>query len=182
VTDTALASAALASAALAPAAPRSEDVPQLGVGMTWEEMTPGSAFRTAARTITESDLMTFIQWAGFNEPLFVDATHAAAGGYTGRLLPGALVYTIAEGLIQQTNALHGTGLAFLSMELAVKAPTYVGDTVHAVVETVSSRSTSRPGRGIVASRVTVRNQRGDEVMIFTPVRMIRGRDFVSPKH
>lgn len=162
-------------------APPSADVPLLAHGMTWEEMTPGSVFRTASRTITESDLMTFTQWAGFNEPLFVDATHAAAGGYTGRLVPGALVYCIAEGLIQQTNALHGTGLAFLSMDLTVKAPSYVGDTLHAIVETTSARPTSKPGRGIVASRVTVRNQHGTDVQLFTPVRMIRGRDFTESR-
>lgn len=161
------------------AAPASSAVSLLAPGMTWEDMTPGSAFRTASRTVTESDLMTFIQWAGFNEPLFTDATHAAAGGYTGRLLPGAMVYCLAEGLILQTNALHGTGLAFLSMELRVKSPTYVGDTLHVIVETVSARPTSKPGRGIVASRVTVRNQHGDDVLEFTPVRMIRGRDFAG---
>nr|WP_239332321.1 MaoC family dehydratase N-terminal domain-containing protein [Frankia sp. CiP3] len=160
-------------------ASKSGDVPLLAPGMTWEEMLPGTAFRTSARSITESDLMTFIQWAGFNEPLFVDATHAAAGGYTGRLVPGAFVYCIAEGLVLQTNALHGTGLAFLSMDLAVKGPTYVGDTLHAIVETLSARPTSKPGRGIVASRVTVRNQHGKDVMVFTPTRMIRGRDFAE---
>nr|WP_322778080.1 MaoC family dehydratase N-terminal domain-containing protein [Frankia sp. Cas4] len=159
--------------------PKSSEVPLLAPGMTWEEMVPGSAFRTSARTITESDLMTFIQWGGFNEPLFVDATHAAAGGYAGRLVPGAFVYCIAEGLVLQTNALHGTGLAFLSMELTVKGPTYVGDTLHAIVETLSARPTSKPGRGIVASRVTVRNQHGKDVLVFTPTRMIRGRDFVE---
>jgi acyl dehydratase len=163
----------------AEAAPASDAVSLLAPGMTWEEMKAGTAFRTASRTVTESDLMTFIQWGGFNEPLFVDATHAAAGGYSGRLLPGAMVYCIAEGLILQTNALHGTGLAFLSMELTVKRPTYVGDTLHAIVETVSARPTSKPGRGIVASRVSVRNQHGEDVLEFTPVRMIRGRDFAA---
>ncbi len=52
--------------------------PPLAQGQTWEEMTVGSAFRTAARTITEPDLITFITWSGFNEALFLDASHAAA--------------------------------------------------------------------------------------------------------
>lgn len=55
-----------------------DDVPIMGQGLTWESMTPGSSFRTAARTITESDLMAFVHVAGFNEPLFYDASHAAA--------------------------------------------------------------------------------------------------------
>jgi len=157
----------------------SDDVPLLGQGLTWEDMTAGSAFRTASRTITESDLMSFVHLAGFNEPLFYDASHAAAGGYTGRLVPGALVYVLAEGLIIQTNVLHGTGLAFMHMDLSVKAPTYVGDTLHVVVTTTESRASSRPGRGVVTSRCAVINQHGTEVAVFTPVRLIRGRDFTE---
>jgi acyl dehydratase len=154
-----------------------DDVPLLGQGLTWEDMTAGSSFRTAARTITESDLMSFVHLAGFNEPLFYDARHAAAGGYTGRLVPGALVYVLAEGLVIQTNVLHGTGLAFMHMDYSVKAPTYVGDTLHVVVTTTESRASSRPGRGVVTSRCAVFNQHGTEVAVFTPVRLIRGRDF-----
>ena len=100
-----------------------------------------------------------------------------AGGYTGRLVPGALVYVLAEGLILQTNVLHGTGLAFMHMDFSVKAPTYVGDTLHVVVTTTESRASSRPGRGVVTSRCAVFNQHGTEVAVFTPVRLIRGRDF-----
>src|SRR6185437_15585587 len=107
-------------------------------------MTAGSSFRTAARTITESDLMSFVHLAGFNEPLFYDQSHAAAGGYTGRLIPGAMIYCIAEGLILQTSVLAGTGLAFMHMELSVKRPVYVGDTLHAIVRTTESRPSSKP--------------------------------------
>jgi acyl dehydratase len=154
-----------------------DDVPLLGQGLTWEDMSAGSSFRTASRTITESDLMSFVHLAGFNEPLFYDASHAAVGGYTGRLVPGALVYVLAEGLILQTNVLHGTGLAFMHMEFSVRAPTYVGDTLYVVVTTTESRASSRPGRGVVTSRCSVFNQDGTEVAVFTPVRLIRGRDF-----
>lgn len=155
----------------------SSNVDPLVRGKTWEEMTPGSAFRTAKRTVTESDLIQFITWGGFNEPLFYDASHAGAGGYTGRLIPGAMIYCIAEGLILQTNVLSGTGLAFMHMELSVKRPVYVGDTLHAIVQTTEARPSSKPGRGVVTAHVSVRNQRDDEVLVFTPVRLIRGRDY-----
>lgn len=155
----------------------SSDVEPLGRGKTWEEMKPGTSFRTSKRTITEADLMQFITWGGFNEALFFDASHAVAGGYTGRLVPGAMTYCIAEGLVIQTQVLNGTGLAFMSMELSVKKPVYVGDTLHAVVTTTESRPSSKPGRGVVTARVSVRNQRDDEVLVFTPVRLIRGADY-----
>jgi acyl dehydratase len=155
----------------------SAEVEPLVRGKTWEEMKAGTSFRTAKRTVTESDLIQFITWGGFNEALFFDASHAAAGGYTGRLVPGAMVYCIAEGLIVQTNVLNGTGLAFMSMELSVKKPVYVGDTLHAIVTTTESRASSKPGRGVVTARVSVRNQHDEEVLVFTPVRLIRGADY-----
>jgi acyl dehydratase len=160
----------------------SADVEPLNQGRTWEEMTVGTSFKTAKRTVTEADLIQFITWGGFNEALFFDASHAAAGGYTGRLVPGAMTYCIAEGLIVQTHVLNGTGLAFMSMELSVKKPVYVGDTLHAIVTTTGSRQSSKPGRGVVTARVSVRNQRDEEVLVFTPVRLIRGADFQEAAH
>ncbi|WP_210569430.1 MaoC/PaaZ C-terminal domain-containing protein [Streptomyces sp. GESEQ-4] len=160
--------------------PTISEVPLLVRGLTYEEMPVGQIFRTARRTITETDLVNFVTWGGFTEPLFWDASHAADGGYTGRLVPGGLTYCLAEGLVLQTNVLHGTGLAFLHMELSVKGPVYVGDTLYAVVETTDSRPSSKPGRGVVTSRISVRNQRDEEVLVYTPVRLIRGRDYEAP--
>ena len=153
--------------------------PLLATGLTWEQMTVGSSFRTAARTVTETDLVTFVALGGYNEPLFYDAGHAAAAGYSGRLIPGAMVYFLAEGLILQTNALHGTGLAFLHMDFDVRSPTFVGDTLRVIVEVTSSRASSKPGRGVVESRCSIRNQHNEEVAVYTPLRLIRGRDFVE---
>jgi len=144
--------------------------------MTFEEMTVGRRFQTARRTVTETDLINFITLGGFAEPLFWDATHAASAGYTGRLVPGALVYTIAEGLVLQTNMLHGTGMAFMGMQLDVKAPVYVGDTLSVDVEITESRPSRKPGRGVVTSCNRVHNQRSEEVLVYTPVRLIRARD------
>ena len=149
----------------------------LAQGRTWEEMTVGSAFRTAARTITETDLVNFVTWAGFTEALFLDASHAAEAGYTGRLVPGGLIYCIGEGLVLQTNVLNGTGLAFMSMDLTIKRPAYVGDTVHVVVEVIGARPASTGHRGVVTTRNTIRNQDGEDVLVYTPVRLIRGRDY-----
>src|SRR4051795_8220250 len=143
------------------------EAPLLVKGLTYEEMPVGQVFRTARRTVTETDLVNFVTWGGFTEPLFFDASHAADGGYTGRLVPGALTFCIGEGLVLQTNALHGTGLAFMSMELSVKRPSYVGDTLHVVVEVTESRKATTGERGVVTTRNTVRNQRGEDVLEYT---------------
>lgn len=153
------------------------EAPLLAQGLTWEEMVTGSRFRTAARTVSEADLVNFVALGGFTEPLFLDASHAREAGYTGRLLPGALVYVVAEGLLLQTNCLHGTGLAFMHMELDVLQPAYVGDTLHVVVEITESRQATRGARGVVTSKNTVFNQNGAEVLVYRPVRLIRGKDY-----
>ncbi len=154
------------------------EVPLLVHGQTWEEMAVGNAFRTSRRTITESDLVSFIAITGFNEPLFYDADHAREGSYTGRLVPGMLVASFAEGLVLQTGALHGTGLAFMHTELDIKRPVYVGDTIEVVVRVTASRASSG-GRGVVTTENTVLNQKGEPVVVYQPVRLIRGRDYVS---
>lgn len=154
-----------------------EDIPLLVHGSTWEDMVAGTSFRTAKRTITETDLMSFLHVSGINEPLFYDANHAREAGYSGRLVPGALVYVVAEGLILQTNVLHGTGLAFMSMQYSISGPTFVGDTLQVVVSVTESRASSKPGRGVVHTRCGIVNQDGKEVAVFTPIRLIRGRDY-----
>jgi len=153
------------------------DAPPLVRGSTYEEMVVGDRFRTADRTVTETDLVNFITQFGFNEPLFWDARHAASAGYQGRLCPGALTYCMAEGLVIQTHVLHGTGLAFMGMQLDVKKPVLVGDTIYAVVEVTESRPASQGARGVVTTRVAVYNQRDEEVLEYTPVRLIRSRDY-----
>jgi acyl dehydratase len=153
-----------------------DDVQPLVRGQTWEEMKVGQAFRTASRTVTETDLVNFVTLFGFNEPLFWDAGHAASAGYSGRLVPGALTYCMAEGLVIQSHVLHGTGLAFLGMQLDVKKPVFVGNTIHAIVEVTEARAASSGNRGVVTARVSVRNQDDEEVLVFVPVRLIRGAD------
>jgi acyl dehydratase len=153
------------------------DAPPLIRGSTYEEMVVGDKFRTAHRTVTETDLVNFVTQFGFNEPLFWDARHAASAGYRGRLCPGALTYCMAEGLVIQTHVLHGTGLAFMGMQLDVKKPVVVGDTIYAVVEVTESRPASHGARGVVTTKVTVYNQRDEEILEYTPVRLIRGADY-----
>jgi acyl dehydratase len=69
-----------------------------------------------------------------------------------------------------------TGFAFLSMDLEIKGPTVAGDTIHVEVEVIESRrSASRPTRGLVRTRNKVVNQKGETIMIYTPLRMVKAR-------
>ena len=87
------------------------------------------------------------------------------------VVPGALIYSFAEGLI--TPSMQGTGLAFLGAELKVASPTFVDDTIHVECEVIERRPTSKPGRGLVRTRNSVINQDGKVVLAYTPLRMMR---------
>jgi acyl dehydratase len=148
----------------------------VGLGFAWEELPVGRRFRTIGRTITETDLVNFVNTTGMVEVLFTDAEYARAyAPRGGRLVPGALVYSLAEGLLVQAT-LQRTGLAFLSMNFEVKGPTFVGDTVHVEVEVLESRATSKnPDRGLVRTRNDIVNQHGETVICYTPLRLAAGK-------
>lgn len=151
-------------------------VPHLATGLTWEEQPVGFRFRTFARTITETDLVSYTALSGFCGPLFYDARKAEAAGYSGRLVPGLLTLALAEGLVVQTNVMAGTGMGFLGMQFDVRRACCVGDTIEVVVEVTASRATRTPGRGLVTTRNSVLNQHGDVVLEYHPVRLQRGKD------
>ena len=53
----------------------------------------------------------------------------------------------------------------LELKQQIRAPVRVGDTVHGEIEIVSVRPTSKGNRGIVVSRVEVKNQRSELVCV-----------------
>jgi len=71
----------------------------LGLGFTWEQLSPGQRFRTLNRTITETDLVLFTGVTGMLETIFIDRTFAAEkGAIQGQFVPAALTYSLIEGL------------------------------------------------------------------------------------
>ena len=148
----------------------------LGEGFFWNDLEVGQQFRTFGRTITEADIVNFVSCAGMLESLFVDAEYRAShSAIPGRPAPAALVYALAEGLTLNATA-QGTGLAFLHMELNGSGPVLQGDTIHVEIEIIEVRPASKGGRGLVRTRNSVINQRGETVITYTPLRLMEGRD------
>jgi len=143
---------------------------RIGRGFCYEELEVGMRFRTHRRTIAESDLAAFVNLTWLTEELFTvedDSQRAIKG----RAVPGALVYSFAEGLL--LPSMQDTGLAFLGATLEVKGPTVVGDTIHVEVEVKEARLTSRGDRGLVRFANQVVNQRGETVLTYDPLRMLK---------
>ena len=77
------------------------------------------------------------------------------------------------------GTIQGTGLAFLGMDLEIKNPSLAGDTIEVGIEVTELRPTSKGGRAIVRTRNTVTNQKGEVVMVYNPLRMMKGQPAAS---
>jgi 3-hydroxybutyryl-CoA dehydratase len=145
---------------------------RLGEGYYWEDLKVDDRFTTYRRTITEADLVGFINATGMLETIFIDVGHQ--GAISGRPVPAALTYCLIEGLLMQTM-LRGVGLALLELSQKALAPVRVGDSVWAAVTISALRPTSTGGRAVVTSTVEVFNQHGGSVLIYDVKRLIAGR-------
>lgn len=147
----------------------------IGIGLYWDQQQVGDRYRTFNRTITETDLVMFVGVTGMTEVLFVDATFEPPGQAMpkGRVVPGALIYTLMEGLLCQ-SAIQGTGLALLEIEQKILAPTFVGETICCEVEVTAIKPTSKGNRAVVTTTNTIKNQAGEVKMVYKAVRMMAG--------
>jgi len=143
-------------------------------GINFEGHKIGEVYRTLARTVSETDIVNFVNQCGFTEPLFIDMEYVKRESvFKRRAAPGALTFALSEGLIMQTGLIHSTGMAFLGGDLRVVAPVLEGDTIRVEVEVADKRETKKPDRGIVTYRHRVLNQRDEVVLEATIQRMIR---------
>ena len=147
-----------------------DNVHVIGRGYGYEDLKVGFRFRTHRRTIAESDVTSFVNLTWLTEELFAVADDSSRA-IKGRAVPGALVYAFAEGLL--LPSMQDTGLAFLNANVDVKGPTVVGDTIHVECEVTEARLTSKGDRGLVRFNNKVLNQRGEIVLEYNPLRMLK---------
>ncbi len=149
------------------------DGQMLGHGYYFEEMPVGFSFYSKGRTLTEADLNNFVNLTWFSEEMFVNNHDTEGRAIPGRPLPAGMIFTFAEGLIH--THLEGTGLAFLNMSYDVKRPTFVNDTIRVFVKVIEARVTSAGDRGLIRTENQIKNQHGETVLTYSPLRLVRLR-------
>jgi acyl dehydratase len=134
------------------------------VGLFWEEWEVGKSFTSAARTVTESDIVMFAGISGDYNPLHINEEYCKKTQFGTRIAHGPLVYAIAAGLLFQLHLYDDTLIAFLGFEnLRFTKPVKIGDTIHAKVTVTEVTETSKPDRGIMKRLLQVINQNGEVV-------------------
>jgi acyl dehydratase len=134
------------------------------VGLYWEEWEVGKSFETAARTVTETDVVNFAGISGDYNPLHINEEYCKKTQFGTRIAHGPLVYAIAAGLLFQLHLYDDTLIAFLGFEsLKFTKPVKIGDTIYAKVTVTEVAETSKPDRGVMKRQLQVINQHGEVV-------------------
>src|SRR5258706_8197654 len=147
----------------------------------FEDFEPGQVIVTMRRTVTETDLVSFVRLGGFFEEIWLDANKAVEDtDYGRRIIPGYLTLIFAEGLFVLTGRMHrAVGLVGLD-KMMLTAPVAVGDTIHCEIEVLTTRRTRSGHRGIVTTMHRVFAQRADQVMSYQTARLILARKPADP--
>jgi 3-hydroxybutyryl-CoA dehydratase len=132
-------------------------------GLYFEEFAIGQKATSPARTITETDVVSFAALSGDWNQLHTDAEFAKTTPFGQRIAHGLLILSIASGLMVRLGVIEGTAEAFRELSCKFRAPVFIGDTIHLEATVTDTRAVRRQGNGLVTLEVEVINQRGEIV-------------------
>lgn len=150
----------------------------MDVGLYFEEYTDDLSIETETAIITEEEIAAFVKIARFNTPTYTNPAYAKAS-YGGRMVPGMLVLSIAEGLALNLGVTRRRGIFLMELTPKFKSPVFAGDTIVNRIRFKSKKLTSKPDRGVVVTEHQVVTGKGDVAIVYDSVRMIRTRQFVE---
>jgi len=149
----------------------------VGLGLYFEDLPVGKQYQTIGRTVTQTDIINFVNCTGMVEVLFINEEFQKhESDIKGKLAPAMLAYCFVEGLLLQATMQH-TAYAFLGMQFDIKGPVFAGDTIHVECEVIEARlSKSRPGRGLVKTVNRIVKHDGTVAIVYSPLRMVKCRN------
>jgi 3-hydroxybutyryl-CoA dehydratase len=130
-------------------------------GLYFEEFNVGDTVSSAARTITEADIVGFAALSGDWNAIHVDAEFAKGSMFGERIAHGLLGLSIASGLAVRLGFIEDTVIAFMGLDWKFRAPIKIGDTIHMLAQIAEKKPMPRLGGGLVTLNVEVLNQRGE---------------------
>lgn len=141
-----------------------------------EDIEPGASWTSPARTVTESDIVSFAGMTGDFDPLHVDHEFAAQTPYGKPIAHGLLGMSFMAGLSSCSPRMRT--LAFVRIEdWQFQKPIYVGDTIHVITEVESITPRGRRSGEVVWHRKVV-NQRGETVQSGKLVTLVSAQAFL----
>lgn len=108
----------------------------------FEDLDPEAVYRSAARTITQADIMTFAGFSGDFNPIHIDHEYAANTPFRKVMAHGFGIFSIASGLGTHSPPTRTVALIRVK-EWKFTAPVFVGDTIR-----VDSRVAEKVLKGV----------------------------------
>ena len=136
----------------------------------------GNKFSTGVATITEAMILEFAH-AYDPQPFHTDAAAAAKTIYGGLIASGFQTLALGFRLVWDTGIIAASSMGSPGFdELRWLKPVKPGDTIRVDAEIVEQTpSRSKPDRGIVRIAYRYLNQRGEVVLTFTAMHLLRRR-------
>jgi acyl dehydratase len=133
---------------------------------------PIHRFTTHRRTVTETDIVNFVNLAAMHEPYFIDMEFLKqhmSGAHQNRFMPGPMIASYAMGLVAPilTTVIRavldghrvGTFAGMTGFEVQMKAGVFTGDTIQVELEAYIKSKSSRGYTAIDLRHIT-KNQHG----------------------
>ena len=139
-----------------------------------DDLTPGQRFTSPGLTLTEAEIIDFA-WRYDPQPFHLDANAAADSPYGGLIASGFQSLAICFRLFIQSGILAESSMGSPGIdELRWLAPVRPGDTLHSEIEVLDVRpSNTKPDRGIARLKYQAVNQRGEAVLSFIVMHLLR---------
>ena len=132
-------------------------------GTYFSEFEVGHTYKTARRTITETDVVMFAGLSGDYNPLHTDKVFAEKTPFGQRIAHGMLITSISTGLAQTLGIFEGTTIALMQQTFKYTAPTFFGETIHLEMTVKATKASSKGGKGVVTFDSQVIKQDGTVV-------------------
>ncbi|MEM1514750.1 MAG: MaoC/PaaZ C-terminal domain-containing protein [Candidatus Bathyarchaeia archaeon] len=142
----------------------------------WEDFNVGDKTETFGITITDAHLVLWAGLTGDFFPLHICEEYAKRTIFKGRIAHGLLTFALSAGLVWMSGIFEDSVMALLSVrDVRFLVPVKIGDTIRVEVEVLEKKETSKPDRGIITFRYTVKNQKDEAVLIANMIFMMHRR-------
>jgi len=140
----------------------------------FDDFSVGDRFTTRGVTVTESMIIDFAL-SYDPQPFHIDVEAARQSNYGGLIASGFHTLALGFRMVLETGIFRAASMGSPGFdELRWLKPVRPGDTLHAELEVVDKKpSSSKPDRGIMRAAYRIRNQKGEEVLTFLSMHLLK---------
>ena len=129
----------------------------------FEDLRVGEVFRAPSRTLTDAHASAFQTVSADNHPIHYNVEYARQHGHSAPVVHGLQVFAFtAPGATLFPQYIGDVFIAFTSASCRFLKEVHAGDTLYPQLEII--KLTTQGDTGVVTTRATVHNQRGEVVL------------------